>query len=218
MIGGFQRIALGYIFGIERLAKPSRHQPDFMDCARGRCVLDRPELRAIAPGTGLGQFLREPLQSSQPVPQRHLRIAPLFGNQPDRPGPSALLNHPQHRQFVIPLRRRNHLLALYHSADIHRHHIRLHSLPPGRKIVDVSMSVAEVVNHADVCDPFLLEPFDDGNLVVRLAEPVVVIVQLHPASGRGRQCHNPGNPLRLDLDALRLFLRRLGGRPTAHHP
>ena len=108
--------------------------------------------------------------------------------------------------------------ALDHAADVHHDYVRLHAVPLRREFVDVPMAVAEVVNHPHAGDAVSLQPFDYGDLVIRMPEPVVVVVQLYGATVRLRQFDDPADPFGLPIDALRLLLGCLDLRSAAHHP
>ena len=47
------------------------------------------------------------------------------------------------------------------------------------------MAVVQVVDHADVRDALRLQPLDDGDLVLRLAEPAAVVVEGQRAADLG---------------------------------
>ena len=51
------------------------------------------------------------------------------------------------------------------------------SFPELGEAVEVVVAVVQVVDDADVADPSCFEPGDDGELVLRLAEPAAVVVE-----------------------------------------
>ena len=139
-------------------------------------------------GTRHGQLRAQPGQTRQMFLQGGFAIS--FGavvNNADRPAPATGLQHPQHFQFLIPRAQRQDLPVqllpiAHHAVQIDRQQMRFHFPDQLTKTWQMIVAVMKIVHDAYIFHPFLFQPCDDCQLILRLPEPAPVVVKRHLAS------------------------------------
>ncbi len=165
----------------------------------------------FSPGGFSIELRDEPGEAVEVVLQALFRVFAGVVENADRTVPAAVADDAEQLQVERALPEREDLAAellavAVHTVEIDGEEVRLHLLEQLREAVEVIVAVVKIVDDADVLHAVALEPLDDRELVLRLAEPLLVIVESDCEAERRRGVGDLADALRFRLDPLRLFL------------
>ena len=173
---------------------------------------------------GMAGLLREqPVEAVEVVLQSALGIFVGVIEDANRPAPAAVANDGEKFWVEFALSERDNLLiqpfAIAHRAvEVQRDEIRLHLREQLAKARHVLVTVMLVIDDADVGHAAGAQLLDDGDLILRLAEPAAVIVEGDAAIDSRRGVCDGAEAFHLGGNACSLFIGRLGRIAAAGHP
>ena len=145
------------------------------------------EARACAAWARAGRLAvelgHEPVEAVEVVAQPLLGVVLGVAEDADRPAVAAVADDPQQLEVAGALAQRQDLPAvavasLVHAVEVDRcTRYGMHLREQAGEAVEVVVAVVQVVDDADVVDALLLQPLDDRELVLGLAEPAAVVVE-----------------------------------------